>query len=227
MKYGQFCPIAKTAEILGEKWTILIIRELIMGATRFNQLQRGLSLISPTLLSSRLEKLEDWGLVMKKKSNMQKGHEYYATKSCRDLLPVLIKMAEWGMLWTFSNITDKEYDLELLMLYLERSISPDELPDGQTTIKFKFIDINKNSNWWVLVNNGKTDLCMKDPGIEVDIYITTDVKTMINVWMGENSYKKAEQNGDMKIIGHHLLTRKVNSWMKDSVFKGLPIASNI
>ncbi|TDR14636.1 winged helix-turn-helix transcriptional regulator [Marinicella litoralis] len=227
MKYGQFCPVAKTAEILGEKWTILIIRELLMGATRFNQIQRGLNLISPTLLSSRLDKLEDLGLVIKKKSPALKGHEYFSTKSCRDLLPIIKMMGEWGMLWTFSNVTNKDYDMELLMLYLERSVATDHLPDGETTIKFKFVDLQQNANWWIVVQDGKKDLCIKDPGKEVDVYITTDVKTMIDVWMGEASYRAAEKNGEMKIIGHKLLTQKINSWLKDSVFKGLPTASNI
>jgi DNA-binding HxlR family transcriptional regulator len=227
MKYGQFCPVAKTAEILGEKWTILIIRELLMGATRFNQLQRGLNLISPTLLSSRLDKLEDLGLVIKKKSSSLKGYEYFTTKSCKELLPVIKMMGEWGMMWTFSSVTDDDYDMELLMLYLERSISTDDLPDGETTIKFKFVDLDKNAQWWIVVHDGKKDLCMKDPGKEVDVYITTDVPTMIDVWMGQASYRGAEKNGEMKIIGHKLLTKKVNSWLKDSLFKGLPMASNI
>ena len=90
MQYGQFCPIAKANEILGEKWTILIVRELLMGASRFGELQRGLGLISPALLTSRLKALEEQGLIVKRKAAGQKGFEYHATQACKDLMPVLV-----------------------------------------------------------------------------------------------------------------------------------------
>lgn len=110
MQYGQFCPIAKATEIIGEKWTLLIIRELLMGGSRFNELQRGLSLISPTILSKRLESLSEQGLVLKKKISGQKGYEYFATESCQQLLPIIRALGDWGMCWTRSNLTEKDYD---------------------------------------------------------------------------------------------------------------------
>ena len=127
MEYGQFCPIAKATEIIGEKWTVLIIRELLMGGSRFNELQRGLSLISPTILSRRLESLAEHGLVVKKKISGQRGHEYFPTESCKELLPVIRSLGDWGMRWARSNLTEKDYDVELLMLYLKRSIVPEKL----------------------------------------------------------------------------------------------------
>src|SRR5210317_398916 len=99
MEYGQFCPIAKASEIIGEKWTVLIVRELLMGGTRFSELQRGLGLISPTLLSKRLDSLVEYGLVLKKKIPGQKGYEYLATESCKELLPVIRSLGDWGMRW--------------------------------------------------------------------------------------------------------------------------------
>lgn len=227
MQYNQFCPIAKTAEILGEKWTILILRELLLGGRRFNELQRGLSFISPTLLSSRLDKLAGLGLILKKKISGQKGYEYFTTKSCRELLPIFMQMGEWGMRWTYSRLSDHEYDMELLVLYLERSIIVDQLPSGRTTVKFKFIDLNENAHWWIVIDDEKKELCVKDPGHDVDVYITTDVKTMVDVWMGSESYRGAEQKGKMSIVGESFFTRKVNAWLKDSEFKGLPAASEI
>ncbi len=226
MEYGQFCPVAKATEIIGEKWTILIIRELLMGGCRFNDLQRGLSLISPTLLSKRLDSLVDRGLVMKKKISGQRGYEYYPTKSCKDLLPIIVSLGNWGMDWARSNLTEKDYDIELLMIYLERSVIPDNLP-GETVISFKFVDIERNSKWWIVVKDGEKDLCNKDPGKDIDVYFTTDVKTMADIWMGDNSYKKALKDKSLKIIGHPALTRNITDWMSDCRFAGLPSAKEI
>ena len=138
MEYGQFCPVAKATEIIGEKWTILIIRELLMGATRFNDFQRGLSLISPTLLSKRLDSLANRNLIMKKKIPGQKGYEYFPTQSCKELLPIIVSIGDWGMDWARSNLSVKDYDINLLMIYLERSVLPEKLIGNQTIIKFKF-----------------------------------------------------------------------------------------
>lgn len=227
MDYGQFCPISKAAEILGEKWTILIIRELIMGATRFNELQRGLTLISPTLLSRRLDTLAEQGLVLKKKIPGQKGYEYFATESCRELMPVIVGMGEWGMRWARSSLTEKDYDVELLMLYLKRSIVPEKLVATETVIRFKFTDIKEYPDWWIVVQGNDLDICVKDPGREVDVYFTSSVKTLADIWMGDSSYRKAQQQGDMKIVGDSQLTRNITSWMANSIFADLPPASEI
>jgi len=109
MEYGQFCPVAKATEIIGEKWSLLVIRELLMGGTRFNELQRGLSHISPTMLSRRLDSLAEHGLVLKKKIPGQKGFEYFPTKPCQELLPIIRSLGDWGMRWARSNLTEKDY----------------------------------------------------------------------------------------------------------------------
>jgi DNA-binding HxlR family transcriptional regulator len=227
MEYGQFCPIAKANEILGEKWTILIIRELLMGGTRFNELQRGLSLISPTLLSKRLDSLAQHGLVLKKKIPGQKGYEYFATESCQELLPIIRSIGDWGMRWARSNLSEKDYDVELLMLYLKRSIIPEKLIGKETVIRFRFTDIKEYPDWWLVVQGNEMDLCVKDPGKEVDVYFTSSIKTMADIWMGENSYRKAQNDGEMKIVGDKALTRNITSWLANSIFADLPPASEI
>lgn len=227
MEYGQFCPIAKASEIIGEKWTVLIIRELLMGGSRFNELQRGLSLISPTLLSKRLESLVDHGLVLKKKISGQKGFEYFPTTSCKELLPVILSLGDWGMRWARSNLSEKDYDVELLMLYLKRSILPEKLPGHETIIRFKFTDIKEYPDWWMVVKDNEVDLCVNDPGKDVDIYFTTTVTTMAQVWMGDTSYKKAIREGDLQLVGDKALTHHVTSWMNNSTFSDLPPASDI
>lgn len=227
MEYGQFCPIAKASEILGEKWTILIIREMLMGATRFNELQRGLSLISPTLLSKRLDSLVQHGLIVKKKIQNQKGFEYFPTEACRQLLPVIRSLGEWGMCWARSHLSTKDYDVELLMLYLQRSVVPEKLPGNITVVRFKFTDTDKYPDWWMLVEGSSVDLCTADPGKDVDIYFTSKISTLAEIWMGENSYKKAIRDGALTLVGESALTNSITSWMTNSMFAGLPAATEI
>jgi DNA-binding HxlR family transcriptional regulator len=227
VEFGQFCPIAKATEIIGEKWTVLIIREALMGSRRYSEFQRGLSLISPTMLAKRLDSLVGHGLLMKKKIPAQRGYEYFPTASCQELLPIIRTLGDWGMRWARSNLTEKDYDVELLMLYLQRSIIPEKLPGDETIIRFKFTDIADMAEWWLVVTGDQVDVCVKDPGKEVDVYITVSVKTMADIWMGETSYRKARAGGTLKIVGHSSLTRNITDWMNLSVFADLPPASEI
>lgn len=227
MEYGQFCPIAKATEIIGEKWTLLIIRELLMGGSRFNELQRGLSLISPTILSKRLEALAEHGLVLKKKIPGQRGYEYFPTECCQQLLPIIRNLGEWGMRWARSNLTEKDYDVELLMLYLKRSIVPSKLIGKETVVRFKFTDIQQYPDWWLVVAGEDIDLCVTDPGKDIDVYFTSNVKTMADIWMGDNTYKKAIRDGSLKIVGDSMLTRNITAWMNNSIFTDLPSAKEI
>jgi DNA-binding HxlR family transcriptional regulator len=227
MEYGQFCPIAKATEIIGEKWTILIIRELLMGGTRFNELQRGLSLISPTILTKRLASLSEHGLVIKKKIPGQQGYEYFPTESCKELLPVIKSLGDWGMRWAREHLVDSDYDVELLMLYLQRSIRADKLIGNETVIRFRFTDIKDPSDWWLIATGQDVDVCNKDPGRDVDVYFTCAVRTMVEIWMGELSYKKAVKEDLLKAVGPSAYTRNIFSWMDRSIFADLPPAQDI
>jgi DNA-binding HxlR family transcriptional regulator len=227
MEYGQFCPIAKATEIIGEKWTVLIIREALMGSKRYSEFQRGLSLISPTMLSKRLDSLVTHGLLMKKRIPAQKGYEYFPTTSCKELLPIIRSLGNWGMRWARSNLTKTDYDVELLMLYLQRSVVPENLPGNENVIRFKFADIEDLSEWWLVITGDVVDICVKDPGKEVDVYFSTTVKTMADIWMGDTTYRKAMAGGTLKIVGHRALTRNITAWMNLSLFANLPPASEI
>jgi DNA-binding HxlR family transcriptional regulator len=227
MDYGQFCPISKAVEILGDKWTLLIVRELLMGGRRYSELQRGLSQISPTILSKRLDSLSRNGLVLKKKIPNQKGYEYFPTKSCSELLPIIMSLGEWGMRWAKSNLTEKDYDVELLMLYLQRSVNPENLVGDETVIRFKFTDIKEYPDWWMVVEDNKVDLCTNDPGKDVDVYFTTTVKTMVDVWMGWSTYRKAIAQDELKLVGPKALINNVSAWMEDSIYADAAPASSI
>lgn len=227
MEYGQFCPIAKASEILGEKWTILIVRELLMGGSRFNELQRGLGGISPTILTKRLAMLEERGLAMRRRIPGQRGFEYHATECCRELMPVLLSLGDWGMRWARRNLTDADYDVQLLMLYLQRSIDVDKLPGRSAVLKFHFADLPDAADWWIVVDEGTIDVCTSDPGRDVDVFFETSVRTLADAWMGVAGFRTAIAAGDLVITGPRALTRSLSDWMKASVFADLPSANAI
>ncbi|WP_299669854.1 helix-turn-helix domain-containing protein [uncultured Ruegeria sp.] len=225
--YGQWCPIAKSTEILGEKWTMLIVRELLMGSTRFSELQRGLGAISPTLLTRRLVTLEEYDLVYKRRIQGGRGHEYLPTASCRQLQPILLALGSWGMEWSKAFMSDADYDVELLMLYLQRSIVPENLPGSRTVVFFQFTDFDEQPKWWITVEGGNVDVCTTDPGLDVDVFITTKVRAMVDAWLGHTTYKAAKASGEMEIIGPAALTRNMTSWLSHCIFASLPNAEEI
>jgi DNA-binding HxlR family transcriptional regulator len=227
MEYGQFCPVAKATELVGDRWTLLIIRELLMGGTRFNEFQRGLSLISPTILTKRLNTLADNGLIVRKRIPGQRGYEYFLTEAGKELQPIVEQIGVWGMRWARGKMSDSDLDVELLMLYLQRSIVTEKLIGKETVIRFKFTDIEKFRDWWMVVNGDKVDICVQDPGKEVDVYFTTDLRTMVEVWMGDISYKAAVSDGRLKLVGPASLTRNVTGWMENNSLAGIPPASEI
>lgn len=221
MNYGQFCPISKAAEILGERWTVLIIRELLMGARRFCDLQRGLGDVSPALLAARLRSFESSGLIVRRRVNGLRGFEYHPTPACEALMPVMLALGEWGQCWGRETVP-ADIDVELLMLYLERSIDPGQLPGDRTVIQFKFVDLKQQRDWWLLVEGETVDICITTPRRDVDVYITTSLRTMHDVWMGERSYLDALHAGDLIIEGDVALTRHFSSWLRLSTFAKMP-----
>jgi DNA-binding HxlR family transcriptional regulator len=218
MDYRQFCPISKAAEILGERWTILIIRELLMGGRRFCELQRGLGDISPALLAARLKFFEEKGLIVRRRINGQRGYEYCPTPACEELKPIIFALGEWGLCWAKSTLVTDDLDVEMLMLYLERSIDPLQLPGNHTVIRFRFSDLSDQRDWWLIVRDGKIDVCITDPGRDVDVFFSTTAKTMIEVWTGERSYRSAVLSGELIIEGELALTRRISSWLRPSSF---------
>ncbi len=225
--YGQFCPIAKATEILGERWTLLIVRELLMGSHRFNTLLRGLGQISPTLLAKRLEMLDQHGLVYRRRLEGQRGHEYLPTEPCKQLLPILLALGRWGMEWTRENLEDSDFDVELLMLYLERSVRPDKLPGAKAVIRFHFSDFDELTNWWIVVDGKNVDICTADPGKDVDVYINTSVRTMTEAWMGQTSYRQAKAAGQFEVQGPSALTRNISAWLADCIYVDMPSPAEI
>ena len=210
--YGQFCPVSKATEIIGEKWTLLILRELLMGTSRFNDFQRSMSRISPTVLNKRLKQLEEKGIVVKKRLSGQKGFEYRLTAMGKELEPLIEQVAIWGQRWARGQMSDDELDVELLMWDIHRRIQTDSLPDGETVLSFNFSDLDKYRKWWLVVSRDDVDLCTEDTGKDIDLYISSDLRTMVEVWQGDRDLKAMLRDERIHAVGSKVLIRSMEDW---------------
>ena len=217
--YGQFCPMAKATELIGEKWTLLILRELLLGTTRFNDFQRAMSRMSPTLLAKRLRTLEESGIIIRKKLSGQKGYEYRLTAAGKELSPLLEMLAVWGMRWARGQLTDDELDVEFLMRDLQRRLQTEHLPDGETAICLIFDELTEHKTWWLLVDGDVVDLCTEDPGKDVDLYINSSVRTIVEVWEGDLDMRTALSDGSIKAHGLRHLVRTMPDWFGVCLYK--------
>jgi len=215
IQYGQFCPISKAAEILGERWTILIIRELLLGTTRYSDFQRALSKISPTLLTKRLGQLVDCGLVLKQTSKGQSHATYHLSAAGRELQPIVLGLAEWGMRWARGQMRDDELDVELLMYDFCRRIDATQLPTDRAVIGFAFPGLPKFAHWWIVIETDRErELCVDHPGREVDVQIRSTVRTMAEIWAGDTQVRTAEKQGRLTLSGDPRLVRTLPSWLR-------------
>lgn len=220
--YGQFCPIAKACEVLGERWTLLVVRELLAGSRRYNDLKRGLPLISPTVLSQRLSGLQERGIIDRKHSTDRKSWEYHLTDAGRELEPIVMNLGIWGARWVRSQMSRDELDVELLMWDIRRTIKTSALPEGRMVLHVEFSDLAKRFRyWWLVSENGQIDLCIENPGYEVDIMFQTDLKTLTQVWMGDVSLTHARSSGRLSVHGTAGLTRHMSKWLVFSSFAGI------
>jgi DNA-binding HxlR family transcriptional regulator len=217
--YGQFCPVAKAAEVIGERWTVLVLRELLLGTTRFNDFQRAISRMSPTLLAKRLKHLEECGIVIRKKLSGRKGFEYRLTAAGKELGPLIEVLAVWGMRWARGQLTDDELDVEFLMRELQRRLQTEHLPDGETVICLIFDELAEHKTWWLLVEGEVVDLCNEDPGKDVDLYISSRVRTIVEVWEGDLDMRTALRKGSIKAHGSRHLIRTMPDWFGVCLYK--------
>jgi DNA-binding HxlR family transcriptional regulator len=217
--YGQFCPVAMASEVLTERWTPLVLRELLSGSTRFNDLRRGVPLMSPTLLAKRLRTLERVGVVERN------GPEYVLTAAGEELGPVVEALGLWGQRWARSDLEAKHFDASLLMWEVRRSIVVERLPDRRVVVLFRLAgSIDAKSRFWLVVSPGEVDLCLADPGHEVDVIVTGHVRTMIEYWMGDVEFVDAVRSGALSVDGPASLVRALPTWFARSRFAGVSSA---
>lgn len=222
LRYGQFCPIAKAAEVLGERWTILIVRELLMGSTRFNDLQRALSGISPTLLTKRLAQLEDCGLVQRRATLGSQRSEYHLTAAGRELRPIVLSLGKWGMRWARGEMSEDELDLELLMFDLNRRLDATQLPGGHTVLQFIFTDVSRLDRWWIVIEpDGRRELCLDNPRRRADLQLRCPRHTLAEYWAGDVTLDAARESGALKISGDPHLARTVHRWLRPGLLSNI------
>ena len=215
--YGQFCPIAKASEVLGERWTNLIIRELIVGSESFNDLRKGLPLISPSLLSTRLKSLERAGVV--ERTDSEQGVSYRLTEAGEELKPIIMQLGVWGHRWVRSDLSEQDLDPSLLMWDIHRNLNTQFFAVGQTVLLFEFSDYtSKFRRWWLVIGSGDVDVCLKDPGYEVDLHILTDVKTLTGIWMGDISLSQAIGTKLITVTGSRDLKGGMSTWLGTNYF---------
>lgn len=220
--YRQFCPVAKAAEIVAERWTPLIIRELLAGSHRFNDLRRGVPLMSPSLLSQRLKSLEDQGLVERRADSDGDAGDYHLTQAGEELLPVIEALGTWGKRWVRREAASDDLDPGLLMWDIRRRLNVERFPDRRSVLKFEVTDVpGKGCNYWLVIDHGKADICLKDPGFEVDLYISVDVRTLTGVWLGDMTLDKATRTDAMMLHGPREMIRHFKKGLKLSVFAGI------
>jgi DNA-binding HxlR family transcriptional regulator len=219
--YQQFCPVAMAAEILCKRWTVLLLREMSAGSSRFNDLRRGVPRMSPALLSQRLKELEEAGVVERRRvAGESSVWDYRLTKSGRELTPVIMALGVWGHRWIETAPTLEQLDVSLLMWDMRRNLDPRPLPDRRVAIAFRYPDQPKaRRDWWLLVTpEHGADLCSVDPGFEVDLYVVSDLRTMTAIWLGLDSVAAAKAAGRLTLTGDRKLAAAMQTWLGLSPF---------
>jgi DNA-binding HxlR family transcriptional regulator len=203
--YGQYCPITRAVEVLGERWTVLIIRDLLCGATRFNEIARGNPRLSRTLLAKRLRQLQDAGVVD------HVDDEYRLTPAGEDLRPLVMGLGEWGAKWQFDDPRQSELDPELLMWWVHTRLDFSEFPDRRVALEFRFRD--EPRRFWVVRDSEGPSVCLHDPGFDVDAIVTSDLTTMYQVWFGRLEVRSAIRSGAVELTGTPAMVRRVPDMM--------------
>lgn len=212
-KSGSLCPAVKAADIIGDKWVLLILRELFMGRTRYNDFDRALVRISPSVLSARLKSMIEQGLIIKKTIPGLKGTEYRLTHSGKELAPIIDHLARWGLRWARRRLEDEDIDVAGFMWDFHRTLKVDALPEGDTVFCVQFPEQDRYQKWWLIANADTVDLCTDDPGRDVDIFLTSNLITLVSIWMGDMSVKAALDAAQLKLIGESYLVSSVARWL--------------
>jgi DNA-binding HxlR family transcriptional regulator len=224
--YRQFCPVAKAAEIVAERWTPLVLRELLCGSRRFADLHRGVPLMSRALLTQRLRQLEDAGIVQSTPKARGRGREYALTQAGRELRPVIEQLGEWGQRWARSQLGREDLDPGLLMWDIHRRINLDRLPERRVVVRFDFGGVPRASRcpttWWLILQRPEVDLCLKDPGFDLDLVVSADVAALTRVWMGDVSLADMMRRGLIRFEGLPIFARAFPTWLALSSFAVVP-----
>jgi DNA-binding HxlR family transcriptional regulator len=215
-EYAQYCPIAKASEVLGDRWTLLIVREMLGGARGFNELHRGLPGISRSVLADRLRSLERAEVVERRTGPKGRTLGYRLTSAGRDLQPVVQALGEWGVTWSFTDPRPEELDPDLLIVWMARHVDRDQLPSDRTVVQFDFRDPTKR--YWMVLEPSEVSVCLQHPGFDVDLSVTADTATLYRVYLGRAELSAAMQTPKLTISGPSTLQRGFGRWFTWSMF---------
>lgn len=225
-RYGQFCPVAMAAEVLSERWVPLVLRELMYGSSRFNDIARGVPLMSRALLATRLRGLERAGIV-------HKDEEGYRLTDAGDALRTIVEeMGMWAQRWRTSALADDDLDDKLLMWSLRRSLRLPPGMDRRVLLRFDFHGLPRSAriarrSWWLLAQRGEVEICVKDPGYEVDVFVVADLRAFTEVILGRRSLAAALREGCVKLQGAPAFVRQLRRWLplNGEAMRGMGIAA--
>jgi len=210
-KYRQYCPVARASEIFADRWTPLIVRELLAGSHQFNRIDRGLPGISRSLLASRLSQLEEAGVVERRVGRRTAAPEYHLTEAGRDLQRVLERLGAWGVRWAFGEPKPEELDPVLLLWKMHQRVRRNLLPPGRTVVEFDFTGHNGRRLWLVLEPR-EISVCLKPPGFDTDLIVRANLALFHRVWLGYIDYDAAIRSGEIIMDGPRALTREFPRW---------------
>lgn len=218
--YGQFCPVAKAMELLDERWTMLVVRELMMGSRHFNELRRGVPKMSPSLLSKRLRTLQRAGVV----DRWEHGNRvtYQLSRAGRELEPIVVAIGQWGTRW-IGDLGDQDLDPNLLMWDVHRNLDLDAMSPGRTVLHFTFAEVEPVArNWWIVVHDREVDVCDDDPGFDVDVTVSSSLRGLTEVWRGDVAWSDALRAGQVELVGPADLCAKFPEWLLLSALASTP-----
>lgn len=209
--YGQYCPVSKGAELLGDRWTLLIVRELLFGPLGFNEIDRGLPGISRSVLSERLRRLQRDGII----ERSDRGYSF--TAAGEELRPVIEAIGEWVVRWVLQDPSPSELDPDLLMLWISRHVRREVLPDRRVVVEFRFTDLAPRFTWLVIDRND-VSVCVQHPGFDLDLVLTSTTQALYRVYMGRTTFESAARTGELSLDGLPSLQRAFPEWMAWSHF---------
>lgn len=215
--FGQFCPVALSSEVLAERWTLLVVRELLAGARRFNEIRRGVPRLSPTLLKERLRTLERAGIVERVPTTNTRGSDYQLTQAGEELRAVVAAIGQWGQRWA-RDIRPADLDPGWLVWAMHRRLNTAAMPAGRTVIEIEFSDSPKQRRFWLVHQRGHVDVCLKDPGFEPTVRVLTRVRTLAEVWRGLRPIREEIRSGRLQVRGASTMRRAFPGWLMLSVF---------
>ncbi len=211
--YGQYCPLALATELLCRRWTILVVSRLIDGCTTFNEIHQGVPKISPSLLSTRLSELEHAGLVTRRKLRGESRYRYEPTEAARELTELIDGLAVWGQQWARDMKLD-DLDPAFLAWSMSLRMNTDAMPTGRTVIEFEFTGTPAAlRRFWLVNNDGKVDMCLKDPGFESDLYVESDLHLFVEAWRGFRDLRQEIRSGKIRLTGPRKLKASFADWL--------------